>query len=118
MNLEQIDIETALHLCLTDKENELSEPSLKGHNHRLGHFVRWCNEVEEIENLNTLGGRQLHKYRIWRREEGDLNEVSERTQMNTLRVFIRWLESVDGVKYLGVRPRGTLPAISVDEIEL
>ena len=48
MSLEPINAETALELYLADKENELSEASLKGHKYRLGHFVRWCNEVEEI----------------------------------------------------------------------
>ncbi|MFB6072854.1 MAG: site-specific integrase, partial [Halobacterium sp.] len=98
MSLEPIDAETALELYLADKENELSEASLKGHKYRLGHFVRWCNEVEAIQNLNTLTGRQLHEYRLWRRDDGDLNKVSEKTQMDTLRVFIRWLESIDGVE--------------------
>ncbi|GAB7012976.1 hypothetical protein JCM18549_12470 [Halolamina salina] len=46
MSLESIDAETALELYLADKENELSEASLTGHKYRLGHFVRWCDEVE------------------------------------------------------------------------
>ena len=97
MSLEPIDAENALELYQSDKKNELSEASLKSHEYRLGHFVRWCDE-QEIKNLNTLTGRQLHRYRLWRREDGDLNKVSEKTQMDTLRVFIKWLESIDGVE--------------------
>ncbi|WP_435186856.1 tyrosine-type recombinase/integrase [Halobellus sp. EA9] len=97
MSLEPIDPETALELYLADKENDLAEASLKAHKYRLNHFLRWC-EQEKIENLNTLTGRQLHQYRLWRRDEGDLAPVTEKTQMDTLRVFIRWLESVDGVE--------------------
>jgi site-specific recombinase XerD len=114
MSLEPIDAETALELYLADRGNELSEASLKGHKYRLGHFVRWCDEVEEIQNLNTLSGRQLHKYRLWRREDGDLNKVSEKTQMDTLRVFIRWLESIDGVEQ-DLSQKVLSPSITPDE---
>lgn len=68
----------------------------------------------EIENLNTLSGRQLHRYRLWRREDGDLNKVSEKTQMDTLRVFIRWLESVDGVER-DLSEKVLSPSITPDE---
>ena len=30
--------------------------------------------------------------------EGDLSPATEKTQMDTLRVFIKWLESIDGVE--------------------
>ncbi|ERG91260.1 MAG: site-specific recombinase XerD [Haloquadratum walsbyi J07HQW1] len=113
MSLEPIDAETALELYLADKENELSEASLKGHKYRLGHFVRWCDE-KKIENLNTLTGRQLHRYRLWRREDGDLNKISEKTQMDTLRVFIRWLESIDGVEQ-DLSQKVLSPSITPDE---
>jgi site-specific recombinase XerD len=70
---------------------------VNAHEYRLGHFLRWCNE-RGIENLNTLTGRQLHEYKLWRRDDGDLNEVSVKSQMDTLRVFIRWCESIDAVQ--------------------
>lgn len=97
MALEPIDPETALELYLADRENELTEATLYSHKSRLSHFVRWCDE-QSIDNLNDLTGRQLHKYRLWRREEGDLSIASEKTQMDTLRVFIRWLEQIDGAE--------------------
>ncbi len=97
MSLEPIDPETALELYLTDRENEVTQATLYSHRSRLGHFVRWCDE-QEIANLNELTGRQLYEYRLWRRSEGDLEPVTEKTQIDTLRVFIRWLEHVDGVE--------------------
>lgn len=113
MNLEPIDPETALELYLKDKANEFADASLKAHKYRLDHFIRWCDQ-ENIVNLNNLTGRQLHKYRLWRREDGDLNKVSEKTQMDTLRVFIRWLESIDGVKQ-DLSQKVLSPDISPDE---
>ena len=49
MYLEPIDAETTLKLYITDKKNEFSEASLKEQKYRLGYFVRWCNEVKDIE---------------------------------------------------------------------
>jgi integrase len=96
MNLEPIDPETAVELYLADRETEVAKATLYSHSSRLGHFVRWCDE-EDIDNLNELSGRTLHEYRLWRRREGDLAPATEKTQMDTLRVFIRWAESIDAV---------------------
>jgi site-specific recombinase XerD len=97
MSLEPIDAETALELYLADRENELADATLYSHESRLGHFVRWC-EQQDITNLNALTGRDLHRYRLHRREAGNLSVASEKTQMDTLRVFVRWLEQIDGVE--------------------
>ncbi|MFC6875381.1 tyrosine-type recombinase/integrase [Halobellus marinus] len=113
MSLEPIDAESALELYLTDRATELSEASLKSHEYQLKHFIRWCDE-QEIENLNSLGGRDLQRFRLWRREDGDLNKVSERSQMNTFRVFIRWLESMDGVEQ-DLSQKVMSPSLTPDE---
>lgn len=113
MSLEPIDPETALELYLADKENDLAEASLEAHEYRLNHLVRWCNQ-QDITNLNTLTGRQLHEYRLWRRDEGDLSKVAEKTQMDTVRVFIRWLESIDGVEQ-DLSEKVLSPSITPDE---
>jgi len=113
MSLEPIDPETALELYLADKENDLAEASLEAHEYRLNHLVRWCDE-QDITNLNTLTGRQLNEYRLWRRKEGDLSKVAEKTQMDTVRVFIRWLESIDGVEQ-DLSEKVLSPSITPDE---
>jgi len=113
MSLEPIEPEAALELFLKDKEAELAETTVKSHDYRLRHFVRWCHE-QGIENLNTLTGRQLHEYRLWRREDGDLNKVSEKTQMDSLRSFVRWLEAVDGVEQ-DLSEKVLSPTITADE---
>lgn len=97
MSLEPIDPDTAVELYLADRENDVTEATLYSHERRLAHFIRWCEE-NCIENLNELTGRALQRYRLWRREDGDLSPASEKTQIDTLRVFIRWLESIDGVE--------------------
>jgi len=97
MSLEPLDPETGLEMYLRDKEAELAASSVKSHRYRLKHFLRWCDK-EDIDNLNDLTGRKIQQYRLWRRDDGDLSIASEKTQMDTLRVFVRWAESVDAVE--------------------
>jgi len=97
MSLEPLDPETGVELYLADRETEVAKATLYSHSSRLGHFTRWCNE-EELNNLNDLTGRLLHEYRLWRRRDGDLAPATEKTQMDTLRVFVKWAESIDAVE--------------------
>ncbi|MFC7213725.1 tyrosine-type recombinase/integrase [Saliphagus sp. GCM10025334] len=113
MNLEPIDPETAVELYLADRETELRWATVKAHKSRLGHFVRWCDE-RDITNCNALTGRLLHEYRIWRRNEGDLAPATEKTQLDTLRVFVRWLGTIDGV-HPDLHHKVRSPNISDDE---
>jgi integrase len=96
MALEPLDPETAVELYLEDRKSELAKATQYAHSSRLGHFIRWCGE-QEIDNLNELTGRTLHRYRLWRRADGDLAPPSEKSQMDTLRVFIRWCGTIDAV---------------------
>jgi len=113
MNLEPIDPETALDLYLAEKETEAAKATIDSHRSRLSFFVEWCDK-RDIENLNELTGRRLHEYRLWRRNVGELAPASEKTQMDTLRVFVRWLESIDGVEQdLHVKVRS--PNITADQ---
>lgn len=111
--LEPIRPEKARELYLADREAELSQATLYSHRSRIGHFVRWCHE-QELTNLKDLNGRLLHEFRLWRREDGDLSSVSEKTQMNTIRVFIRWLEAIDGVQQ-DLSTKVQSPSLDVNE---
>jgi hypothetical protein len=58
--------------------------------------VDWCDE-EGIDNLNELTGRDLHEFRLWHMERGNINQVTLRQHMCTLRVFLKWAASIDAV---------------------
>ncbi|ELZ12533.1 integrase domain-containing protein SAM domain-containing protein [Halovivax asiaticus JCM 14624] len=120
MTLEPIDPETALELYLDQKETEVSVATLRSHRSRLGHFVRWCDD-RELTNLNELTGRKIHEYRLWRRNEGELSKVSLKTQMDTLRVFVRWLGTIDAVDpdlHVKVQSPNLRPGDNVREVML
>lgn len=95
-NLEPIDPSTAQQLYLDFKSSQASETTVQSHRYRTNHFVRWCDE-QGIDNLNDLTGRHIHQYRLWRKEDGELNAVSMQTQMSTLRVFLEWAATVEAV---------------------
>lgn len=97
-NLTDTTPEEALELYLRERSTEVTDSTLQAHEYRLSHFVRWCNEVSEVVNMNNLTGRDLHRYKLWRKEDGELNKVSLKSQMDTLRVFVRFCESIDAVE--------------------
>ena len=96
-DLEPIAPEQAVDLYLAQREDDASERTVQAHRYRLKHFIRWC-EQENLTNLNDLTGRRLYEYRLWRKDDGDLNPVSLRTQLSTLRAFVRFCESIDAVE--------------------
>jgi integrase len=93
--LEELTPNEAVQMYLADKQSDSAEATVRSHRSRLGHFLEWCEE-NSIENLNTLSGRDLHRYKLWRQE--DINKVTLKTQLDTLRVFIRFCEGIDGVR--------------------
>jgi site-specific recombinase XerD len=95
--LEPIRPVEAKEMYLRERRTDASDATIKAHDYRLGHFIRWC-DIKKIDDMNDLSGRDLHRYKLWRQDDGDLNQVSLKTQMDTLRVFIRWCESIDAVE--------------------
>jgi integrase len=95
-DLEPIEPGTAQELFLDHKATDCTDSTVQNHRYRLNPFVRWCGE-KEIDNLNELTGRDLQRYRLWRKEDGDLNKLSLRMQMSTLRVFLKWAGSIEAV---------------------
>ena len=82
---------------LRKRQDEVSEHTIEAHQYRLQHFLRLC-EQRDVDNLNDLSGRDIHNYKLWRRDDGDLSRVTVNTQMDTLRVFIRFCERIDAVE--------------------
>lgn len=95
-NLEPIEPRIAQELFLDHKEANHAQATVRNYKYRLNHFVRWCDE-SNIQNLNDLTGRDIQKYRLWRKEDGDLNKLTLRAQMSTLRVFLKWAGSIEAV---------------------
>lgn len=96
--LEPISPGRAKEMYLEARRHEVSESTLSGYHYRLKHFIRWCDEVENIDNMNELTGRKLQEFKVWRRDENGLKPITLRGQLDALRIFLRWCESIDAVE--------------------
>ncbi|MFC7155168.1 tyrosine-type recombinase/integrase [Halomarina halobia] len=101
----------AVEWYLAERDPELSEKSLQNHRYRLSQFLTFC-EAEEIDNLNALTGRDLHRFRVWRSE--DIKPVTLRGELQTLRVFLDFCAAIDAVEQ-GMRERVHLPAVPAED---
>jgi site-specific recombinase XerD len=99
-DLQPIEPREAYLWYLEEREgdDDYSESTVTAHKYRLGHFIRWCEDEENLHNLNNITGRQLARFKRWRKNEGDLNKVSVHTQLSTLKVFLKWAEKIEAVK--------------------
>lgn len=112
-DLDPLSPTDALDKYLETKESEYVQTTLDSHKSRLGKFIGWC-QSEGIDNLNDLTGGDINDYRNWRRNDGNLNPVSEKTQQDTLRVFIKFCEQIDAVK-TGLSNDVISPSLNDDE---
>jgi len=83
------------------KDRGVADSTRRTHSRRIRRFVRWC-EAEDMENLNHLDGRDVHRFKIEefaeKEDGGDYSPETVRSVMDTVRVFLRWCESIDAVK--------------------
>jgi len=113
-DLEPIEPAEAKEMYLEQRKQEVSDSTIQAHHYRLKHFVEWCEKVAEIDNLNELTGRDLQRFKLWRREDGGLNNVTMVTQLSTLRVFINWCENIDAVAS-GKHEKILMPSLAKNE---
>jgi integrase len=93
--------------------NRCTVSTVEAHHKRLGMFVDWLEE-QGIDNVNDLTGRKIHRYRTFRRQDADLAPATEKSEMDTVRVFIRWCESIDAVEQ-DLSTKVQSPAITAEE---
>jgi site-specific recombinase XerD len=110
-DLQPLEPETAVEMYLDERRSELSEKSVENHTYRLRRFVEWCDQ-EDIDNLNELTGRDLHRFRHYRSE--DVATTTLRTHLATLRVFLEFCARIDAVPE-GMREKVLLPELDDGE---
>ena len=100
-DLDPISPVDAVEMFHDAMRDEHAESTRKAERHRLNAFLQFCDE-QEIENLNEFTGRDIYRYRTWRREgQGDGREaiklVTLKSQLATLRRFLRFAGDIDAV---------------------
>lgn len=95
-DLDPLAPQAAMDLYLDARKEELSKATLSTHTYRVQAFVDYL-ELQGIRNMNDVGGRDIHAYRVYRREEDDLKAVTLQGQLSTVKQFLRLCASVDAV---------------------
>jgi len=98
VEIDPITPAEAKKMYLDARKHEVAKSTVEGYHYRLKQFVRWCDDVKDIDNLNELSGRDIQRFKTWRRDEGDLKPVTLESNLDTLRLFLRWCESINAVK--------------------
>lgn len=116
--LEPAAPKEAKELYLADREQDLRASSLQTHESVLGFFESWCLK-NGIKNLNDLSGRDLHRFRVWRREKAPtktdkLSLHTEQTSQKILRQFLRYCVQIEAVQ-IGLPEKVQIPVVPDDE---
>jgi site-specific recombinase XerD len=108
--LEPIAPAEAVELYFSHRRADLSEKTLQNQRYRLNAFIEWCREEGDLDNLNALTGRDIHRFRSWRLDDG-VSKVTLSGVLQTLRVFLEFAADIDAVEP-GMRERVKLPDVS------
>ena len=106
-SLDRLEPETVLDLYLDERKTDLAERTRRSHRYVIETFVEWCSK-NDVTALADIDGRDLHEYRISRRD--DVNGNTLRSQLGVIRVFMRFAESIEAARP-GVAERIRLPEV-------
>ena len=101
-----------VEMYLDHRRPELSQKSLWNQKYQLDNFAEFCQE-RGIDDLQELTGRDIHRYRTWRSQQG-ISPLTLRTNLATLRVFLEFAASIDAAEE-GLREKVILPEIDRED---
>jgi len=107
-DLDRINPSTVLDLYLNERQSDLAERTRRSHRYVIERFVDWC-ESNDVPTVAGLDGRDLHEFRMERREEVSGNTL--RAQLGVLRQYVRFAESIEAA------PRGLAERIVMPQAE-
>jgi integrase len=120
-DLEPLAPREAADMYLKQRQSELTKETYRKQKQRLEAFLHFC-EDHDITNLNDLSGRDIYRYRLWRKEGNDhydaVKQITVRANLSTLRTFLGFCESIDAVPS-GMKLKVQLPDVdkeSKDEL--
>lgn len=96
-DLEPLAPRTAISMYLEHRRGELAERTLSTHKYRLRQFVSWLEAEKELENMNHLTSRDLHDYKLHRRDDRGLALSTVKGDFDTLKIALEVWAALDGV---------------------
>lgn len=117
-DLEPLSPSDGLEMYIQHREPELSEKTIQNQRYRLESFVEFC-QTEGIDDLNDLSGRDLHRFRVWRRNGdgdryGEVNSMTLKGILDSLRKFLEFAASIDAVPE-GMREKVLMPDLNPED---
>lgn len=101
--LEPLDPEEAYEIHLARMREDAADWTIQSHESRLKWWLQWC-ELQDIDELNDLTGRDIIRYRDWRRNQNAKNPENVpissstlKTNIDTLRVYLQHAAEAGGV---------------------
>ncbi|ELZ41076.1 integrase family protein [Halorubrum saccharovorum DSM 1137] len=64
--------------------------------------------------MNDLTGRKFQDFKTWCRDENGLKPITLWGQLATLRIFLRWCESIDAIEK-GLHAKIVMPVLKKDD---
>jgi site-specific recombinase XerD len=102
------DPSEVLEMYLKEKQIDYAKSTVQTHKSRLSHFIDYMESIDR--GLNELAPIDIHEFRIKRSDDG-INKVTLKSQLDTLRVFLRWAGD------MGYCPDGTHKAVKSPNVE-
>jgi integrase len=112
-DFESLAPQDALDWYLEHRRDSLRTATQRKHTSALGAFVDWTDEVD-IADMNEVGGRELMRFKTWRKNEIELATISLNGNLAILRRFLRFCERIHAVAE-GVAERVPMPNVPPDE---
>jgi len=113
MNLEPISPQEAVELYLDDRADELRRSSRRSIQSGLEIFVEWT-ESQNITNMNEISGRELRRFKAWRKDRNNISLVSLNGTLSILRRFLVFCVQIEGVEEQ-IPDKVPLPNVPEDE---
>lgn len=113
MTGESLPIRDGIELYLEDRRESLADRTLDTHGYRLEQFARWCDR-RDVDSLDELGGRHLHQYKVYRRDEDELALPTVKGDLDTLSVALEVWDDLGFVED-GLADKVRIPTIAKGE---
>ena len=112
-DLESLTPRDGVEWYLEDRQDDLRPATMRSNRSALNIFTDWTNEAG-ISDLNDLTGRDLARFKTWRKTETDINRVSLNGTLAILQRFLRFCETIEAVED-GLAEKVQLPNVPEDE---
>ncbi|MFC6723444.1 tyrosine-type recombinase/integrase [Halobium palmae] len=95
VELKPLTPQEGIERFLRYREPSVGDSTLYNARSRLGFFSEWCDE-RDIDNLNSLTGRNIADFVAWRRN--DIKAITLQKQLSSIRSALRWWADIEAVE--------------------